>query len=115
MRFVNSLERRLDLIDDHIDRLERGAGALDEVRTLFQTLGGLGGTYGFPAISESALNGATMCVAIREGAELDAGMLRKITHQLRRECIRELGLGPAFLAEPTITARVAAAQDALAS
>ena len=62
-RFTERLERRIGDLHSHLDRLsaEQDERTTEHLMREFHSLAGIGGTYGYPEITELALQGESIC------------------------------------------------------
>jgi CheY-like chemotaxis protein len=106
-RFRETSRLRLGEMDLLLGRLEGDPGdaaALQQLARHFHALAGLGGTCGFPRVSDLGDEAeAMMLPLVRRGAVPDAAMLvqfRELTAAIGREIAGDDGV-PAFRAEPS--------------
>ncbi len=91
-RFLDGVERRLA---DMATELDRTADA-DALRRMFHSLTGIGGTYGFPRISEISRDCEEMCAtAMEERRSMQSK--EKISLHLAVSAIRGITAGPRHL------------------
>lgn len=85
-RFLSRLPARLANLDSQIERLRRAPFdrvLLQQVMYGFHSLAGIGGTYGYPLISEVARDAEERCMVLAAGTRISNRSLAALTDSVR--------------------------------
>jgi hypothetical protein len=79
--FVKRLHERIGVMRETVARIGSGQGeARTELQRQFHSLAGIGGTFGYPAITNLAREGEALCAASGSALSPIAAAVERISH-----------------------------------